>query len=75
MIKQIIETEIIIIQGISPEEIDDLIKKHEACHDAKISLMKGNISWDDYIDILAFSNLEIDEFLDEANNDAILMGI
>lgn len=75
MIEQIIETEIIIIQGISPEEIDDLIKKHEACHDAKISLMKGNISWDDYIDILALAEIDIDEFLDEANNDAILMGI
>lgn len=75
MIEQIIETEIIIIQGISPEEIDDLIKKHEACHDAKISLMKGNISWDDYIDILALAEIDIDEFLDSANNDAILMGI
>lgn len=75
MIEKIFETEILLVQGISPEEIDDLIKKHEACYDAKISLMNGNISWDDYIDILAFSNLEIDEFLDEANNDAILMGI
>lgn len=75
MIEKIFETEIIVLQGISPEEIDDLIKKHEACHDAKISLMKGNISWDDYIDLIGLAGIDIDEFLDEANNDAILMGI
>lgn len=75
MIEKILQTEIIVVQGISPEEIDDLIKKHQACHDAKISLMKGNISWDDYIDFLILAGIDIDEFLDEANNDAILMGI
>lgn len=75
MIEKILQTEIIVIQGISPEEIDDLIKKHEACHDAKISLIKGNISWDDYIDLIGLAGIDIDEFLDEANNDAILMGI
>lgn len=75
MIGEIIETEILVVQGITPEEIDDLIKKHEACHDAKISLMKGNISWDEYIDFLILAGIDIDEFLDEANNDAILIGI
>lgn len=75
MIEKILETEIIVIQGISPEEIDDLIKKHQMLHDAKISLIKGEISINDYIDFLALAEIDIDEFLDEANNDAILMGI
>lgn len=75
MIEKILETEIIVIQGISPEEIDDLIKKHQMLHDAKISLIKGEISINDYIDFLALAEVDIDEFLDEANNDAILMGI
>lgn len=75
MFEKIFETEILVVQGISPEEINDLINKHQMLHDAKISLIKGNISINDYIDFLALAGIDIDEFLDEANNDAILMGI
>ncbi|MFM6917167.1 MAG: hypothetical protein ACKPKT_06300 [Dolichospermum sp.] len=75
MIEKILQTEILVVSGISSNEINDLIKKYENCNNALNSLIKGIMSLDDYIDFLLMAGIDIDDFLDEANDDAILMGI
>ncbi|MFM6916221.1 MAG: hypothetical protein ACKPKT_01370 [Dolichospermum sp.] len=75
MIEKILQTEILVVSGISSNEINDLIKKYENCNNALDSLIKGIMSLDDYIDFLLMAGIDIDGFLDEANDDAILMGI
>ncbi|MFM6723672.1 MAG: hypothetical protein ACKPJF_04320 [Dolichospermum sp.] len=75
MIEKIFQTEILVVSGISLNEIDHLLKKYEDCNNALDSLIKGIMSLDDYIDFLLMAGIDIDGFLDEANDDAILMGI
>ena len=75
MIEKILQTEILVVSGISSNEINDLIKKYENCNNALNSLIKGIMSLDDYIDFLLMAGIDIDGFLDEANKDCILMGI
>ena len=75
MIEKILQTEILVVSGISPNEINDLIKKYENCNNALNSLIKGIMSLDDYIDFLLMAGIDVDDFLNEADKDCILMGI
>ncbi|MFM5962611.1 MAG: hypothetical protein ACKOQ2_36595 [Dolichospermum sp.] len=75
MIEKILQTEILVVSGISPSEIDHLLEKYEDCNNALDSLIKGIMTLDDYIDFLLMAGIDVDDFLTEADKDCILMGI
>lgn len=71
---QFLDFEISIVGKISDQEIQDLINRHEICSLAKEKLVKGQILWEEYLDLIETAGIDIDQFLNEANDDAILMG-
>lgn len=74
MFDDIFGVEIIPIQGISTDEINDLIKRHDICAEAKRQLLAFQISWQDYLDLLECAGVNIQEYLNITNENALILG-
>ena len=74
MFDSVMGIEIIPVCGISPTEIDDLIKQHDICMEAKRQLLDFKISWQDYLDLIECAGVNIQEYLTTSDNNALILG-
>jgi len=69
-----IETEIFITTDLSSDECDDLIKRLDICQEAKRLFMSLEISWEDYLDLIESAGVDMSDFLQTADDNALIMG-
>jgi len=72
LLDAVVGTEIVIVSG-EPEDIDDLITRLDICHSAQFELVKGRITWADYLDLIEAAT-DVDEYLDTCEDNATFMG-
>lgn len=74
MFDDVMGIDIIPITGISPEEINDLIKRHDICMEAKNQFLAQKISWQDYLDLIECAGVNMQEYLSTADDNALTLG-
>jgi len=74
MFDEVMGIEIIPVSNISPDEINDLIKRHDICMEAKRQLLSLQISWQDYLDLIECAGVNIQEYLNISDNNALILG-
>ncbi|MTJ56021.1 hypothetical protein FJR38_26910 [Anabaena sp. UHCC 0253] len=65
---------IITTSNLSDDEISDLIRREELANLAKDSFLKSKISFQDFLDCLELAQVNIDDFLICANDNAHAVG-
>ncbi|AFZ56911.1 hypothetical protein H6G54_12090 [Anabaena cylindrica FACHB-243] len=74
MIEQILETQIIICHSLSEDEIQDLIMREEISSLATQRFIKGEISFRDFLEFMEIAGINIDDYLQLANDNAQSIG-
>lgn len=69
-----IETKILVTTDLSLDECDDLIKRLDICQEAKNLFMSLEISWQDYLDLIESAGVDMSDFLQTADDNALIMG-
>jgi hypothetical protein len=75
MLNEILELQIITTPGMSIEECQHLIQKLECANLAKESLIEGNLSLEDYCDILGLCEVNVDEYLINIEDNLTVAGM
>ena len=70
---ELISLDIPIVPGMSKEEINLRIEQEQACSLATKDFIKGEISFDDLLDIFEFCEVDIDNYLDITTNNLIVV--
>jgi len=74
MLDQFLDTHIIVADNLSPDECEDLIKRLDICQEAKRQFMSLQISWQDYLDLIECAGVDMSDFLQTADDNALIMG-
>jgi hypothetical protein len=74
MIRSLIGVEIPLFPEICDQEIEKRIEQEEAANLALTCFVAGKISLSDYLDILEMCEVEMDDFISNAENNLIILG-
>lgn len=75
MINQVLNLQIITAEGMSLQESDHLIKQLECAELAKDAFIRGELSLEDYCDILQLCGVNVDEYLTQIETNLNAVGI
>jgi hypothetical protein len=75
MINEVLNLQIITTPGMTIEESEHLIKQLECAELAKTAFIRGELSLEDYCDILQLCGVNVDEYLFQIESNLHLAGI
>ncbi|MTJ11846.1 hypothetical protein FJR11_04390 [Anabaena sp. UHCC 0187] len=70
----ILDTEIIVSSHLDAIECDDLVKRLDICQEAKSQLLALKISWQDYLDLIEVAGVDIQDYLNITDENALVLG-
>jgi hypothetical protein len=74
LIDQLLSFDIVLVNHPDNDEINNLIKREEICSLAKTQFIKGEISFQDFLDCLEVAEISIDEYLPILNENCRMDG-
>lgn len=75
MLNEVLGLQIITTPGMSLAESEHLIKQLECANLGKIAFIKGELSLEDFCDILELCDVDVDEYLINVENNLSIAGI